>query len=37
MLQLIGGLTLVYILFATGIAQLILLGAANILLLGALI
>ena len=37
MLKLIGGLALVYIMFATGLAQIVLLGAANILLIGAAI
>ena len=37
MLQLIGGLTLLFFAFYTGLAQVVLLGAANILLLGALL
>lgn len=35
MLKLIGLGALTYILFATGLAQVVLLGAANILLIGA--
>jgi hypothetical protein len=35
MLKLIGLLALTYILFATGLAQMVLLGAANLLLIGA--
>ena len=35
MLKLIGLMALTYILFATGLAQVVLLGAANLLLIGA--
>ena len=35
MLKLIGLMALTYILFATGLAQVVLLTAANILLIGA--
>jgi hypothetical protein len=35
MLKLIGLMALTYILFATGLAQMVLLGAANLLLIGA--
>ena len=35
MLKLIGAGVLLYVLFATGLAQIVLLGAANILLVGA--
>lgn len=35
MLKLIGLMAVTYILFATGLAQVVLLGAANLLLIGA--